>query len=91
MNGIVAETCAWCGSADDVFEVTYFDDDGNRCSERICAGCKGTLVRRRARRATRPERAKVTIRMRVAGAILVVVSLAVFLLGVFAAVQSFFG
>lgn len=84
--------CAWCGSTEGVTVVEFVDADGSRQSDAICAECKASqLVRRRARRSTKPRRTKATTAGRVAGTALVVLSVLVFVLGVVAAYQSWFG
>ena len=85
------ETCAWCGSPEQVSTVRYHEA-GDSKEEPLCATCKATgLERRRARRIRTRKASPTTRAMRAAGIAFVAVSVIVFLLGVAAAYQSFFG
>ena len=88
---MATEACAWCGSPDQVSTVRY-REGGDSKEEPLCATCKATgLERRRARRSRKRKATPTTRAMRAAGVAFVAVSVIVFLLGVAAAYQSFFG
>ena len=85
------EACAWCGSTEQVSTVRYHEGEDSK-EEPLCATCKATgLERRRTRRAKKRKATPATRAMRAAGVIFVAVSVIIFLLGVVAAYQSFFG